>query len=104
MNAWSVLGARVGAMGPANLWRSVEPVSGTLTLTSSRLVFRPHALLIQGGELSMSLREIARVELGSSLWVIPNQIVVVRLDGRTHKLVVANRDEWVARIRHAKGQ
>lgn len=87
--------------GPANLWRSVEAVGGTLTLTSQRLFFKPHAFAVQGGDLSVPLGDIARVELGNSLWVIPNQIVVVRRDGRKHKLVVWGRDEWLMKIRHA---
>jgi hypothetical protein len=90
--------------GPANLWRGIEAVGGTLTLTSSRLHFRPHALVIQGGDLSLPLAHVARVDLGNSLWVIPNQIVVVCRDGRHHKLVVWGRDEWVMKIRHAIGQ
>jgi hypothetical protein len=95
------LGEAVLHSGPANLWRSVEAASGTLTLTNIRLHFRPHGLAIQGGDLSIPLTEIARVELGSSLWVIPNQIVVSRRGGRTHKIVVWGRDEWITRIRHA---
>lgn len=101
MHAPASLGEIALHSGPANLWRSIESVGGTLTLTSSRLHFKPHALAIQGGELSLPLGEIASVELGNSLWVIPNQIVVVRRDGKRHKLVVWGRDEWVAKIRHA---
>jgi len=98
------LGEAVLCSGAANLWRSVEAVGGTLTLTSARLHFRPHALVIQGGDLSIPLADVARVELGSSLWVIPNQIVVTCRNGRTHKLVVQGRDEWLLRIRHAVKQ
>ncbi len=84
--------------GPANLWRSVEPIGGTLTLTRSRLTFKPHTFLIRGGEVSVRLDEIARVELGNSLWVIPNQLVVLTRSGAVHKLVMHNRDEWAARL------
>ncbi len=105
---WNLMhapGATIGEItlhsGPANLWRSVEAVGGTLTLTSQRLLFKPHALAIQGGEVSIPLRDIASVELGNSLWVIPNQIVVVRRSGRKHKVVVWGRDEWLMKIRHA---
>ncbi len=101
MHAPSVIGEIAIHSGPANLWRSVESVGGTLTLTSARLFFKPHALAIQGGELSVPLGDIERVELGNSLWVIPNQIVVIRRGGRRHKLVVWGRDEWVTKIRHA---
>ena len=90
--------------GPASLWRSVEPVVGTLRLTNARLWFRPNALLVQGGDLSLPLESIADVELGNSLWVIPNQIVVKCRNGKSHKLVVQHRDEWVAKIRHAIGK
>jgi hypothetical protein len=90
--------------GPANLWRSIEAVGGTLTLTSARLSFRPHALVIQGGELHVPLTDIARVELANSLWVIPNQIVITRRNGQRHKLVVWGRDEWVTKIERARGR
>jgi hypothetical protein len=87
--------------GPANLWRSIEAVGGTLTLTNARLVFRPHALSIQGGEWTALLADIANVELGNSMWVIPNQIVVTQRSGKKSKLVVWGRDEWLMKIRHA---
>jgi hypothetical protein len=89
--------------GPANVWRGIEAVGGRLTLTNQRLWFRPHALNIQGGDLSIPLGNIADVELGNSLWVIPNQIVVRCRDGKQHKMVVWGRDAWVAKIRHAIG-
>jgi hypothetical protein len=88
--------------GPANLWRSIEAVGGTLTLTNVRLVFRPHALGIQGGEWAVSLGDIANVELGNSMWVIPNQIVVTQRSGKKTKLVVWGRDEWLMKIRVAR--
>ena len=90
--------------GPANMWRSVEAVGGTLTLTNARLHFRPHAFNVQGGDWSVALGEIANVELGNSLWVIPNQIVVTQRSGnktKRTKLVVWGRDAWVMKIRDA---
>lgn len=86
--------------GPASVWRSVEPVAGTLTLTRDRLLFEPNALLIQGGPISIPLREIAKVEAGNSLFVFPNQLVVVRRSGRVEKFAVRDRDEWLAHVRH----
>jgi hypothetical protein len=86
--------------GPANLWRSIEAVGGTLTLTSTRLHFKPHAFNVQGGDWSVLLSDVASVELGNSLWVIPNQIVVVQRSGKRTKLVVWGRDEWLMKIRH----
>ena len=102
------IGAGIGEVtlhsGPANLWRSVEPVAGTLTLTTERLRFKPHAVVVQGGELSIPLGAIASVELGNSLWVIPNQLVIRQRNGTRHKLVVWNRDEWIEKIEHARGR
>lgn len=86
--------------GPANLWRSIEAVGGTLTLTNARLHFRPHAFNVQGGDWTVALGDIASVELGNSLWVIPNQIVVHQRNGKKTKLVVWGRDEWLMKIRH----
>jgi len=88
--------------GPANMWRSIEAVGGTLTLTNARLHFRPHAFNVQGGDWVVALGEIANVELGNSLWVIPNQIVVTQHGtGKKTKLVVWGRDTWVMKIRDA---
>ena len=85
--------------GPANMWRSVEAVGGTLTLTSTRLHFKPHAFNVQGGDWTAPLGDIASVELGNSLWVIPNQIVITQRSGKRTKLVVWGRDEWLMKIR-----
>jgi hypothetical protein len=87
---------------PASLRRGVEPVQGTLTLTATHVVFEPRAWLVQGGALSIALSDVARVELGSSMWVIPNQVVIVRKNGARHAFVVADRDAWAARVRAAQ--
>ncbi len=93
--------------GPASVWRSVEPTTGTLTLTRERLVFTPDAFLIRGGALSISLAAIAKIEAASSMLLFPNRVDVVMRPGisRAHvyKFVVRDRDEWIARIRNAKG-
>jgi hypothetical protein len=84
--------------GPANQWRGLESVGGQLTMTNARLHFRPHAIAIQRGDWSCLLMDIASVEPGASLWVIPNQIVVVLRDGRREKFVVRGQSEWLARL------
>jgi hypothetical protein len=84
--------------GPANHWRGIESVGGLLTMTNARLHFRPHAITFQRGDFSCALLDIVRVEASASLWIIPNQIVVVLRDGRREKFVVQGRDEWVARL------
>ena len=101
MNA-SAVGEITLHSGPANLWRSIEAVGGTLTLTNARLVFRPHAFNVQGGQWTAQLADIANVELGNSMWVIPNQIVVTQQSGKKTKLVVWGRDEWLMKIRVAR--
>ncbi len=85
--------------GPANHWRGVESVGGLLTMTNARLHFRPHAITLQRGDWSCALTDIVRVEAGASLWVIPNQLVVVTSGGR-EKFVVQGRDEWLARLQN----
>ena len=98
----SAIGELTLRTSSANLRRSVEPVPGTLTLTTTHLRFVPSGGLVQGGKLTVPLADIERVELGSSLWVIPNQLVVVRKNGARHALVVADRDGWAAAVRSAK--
>ncbi len=100
MYAPSSIGEITLHSGPANLWRSVEAVGGTLTLTNARLHFEPHAFNVQGGDWNVALGDIANVELGNSLWVIPNQIVITQRAGKKTKLVVWGRDEWLMKIRH----
>jgi len=87
--------------GPASVWRSVEPTTGTLILTRDRLVFKPDAFLIRGGEISIPLGAIAKVEASNTMLVFPNRVDVVRRDGRVVKFVVKDRDEWIARTRNA---
>jgi hypothetical protein len=87
--------------GPASVWRSVEPTTGTLTLTRERLVFKPDAFLVRGGDISIPLASIAKVEAANAMLLFPNRVDVISKTGRSHAFVVRDRDEWVARIRNA---
>jgi len=86
----------------ASLRRSVEPVPGTLTLTTTELRFEPSAGIVRGGALAIPLRDVERVEVGSTLFVFPNQLVVVRKRGTKHVFAVSDRDAWAAAIGAAK--
>jgi hypothetical protein len=85
--------------GPANHWRGVESVGGWLYLTNQRLLFTPHSVGIQTHQSSIDLFQIASVEAGASLWIIPNQLVVVTKSGKREKFVVQGREQWVEMIR-----
>lgn len=84
--------------GPANHWRGLESVGGWLYLTNQRLLFTPHAVGFQTAPWSVPLFDVASVEAGASLWVIPNQIVVVTRAGKREKFVVQSREQWVGMI------
>ncbi len=85
--------------GPANHWRGLESVGGWLHLTNQRLLFTPHAVGFQTAPSSIPLFDIASVEPSASMWIIPNQIVVVTRSGAREKFVVQAREQWVGMIR-----
>lgn len=84
--------------GPANHWRGVESVGGWLYLTNQRLLFTPHAVGFQTHPSSIAMAEIASAETSASLWIIPNQLVVVTRSGGREKFVVQGRDQWIGML------
>ena len=85
--------------GPANHWRGVESVGGWLYLTNQRLLFTPHAVGFQTRPSDIALSDIASVEASASLWIIPNQMVVVTRSGAREKFVVQGREQWIGMLR-----
>jgi hypothetical protein len=85
--------------GPANHFRGIVAVGGTLFLTDRRLRFRAHALNVRRHDDSFARRDILGVSRASTLLVIPNAIRVHLRDGRSERFVVFDRAEWIARLR-----
>jgi len=87
----------------ANLFRGIEAVGGTLTVTSDKLIFQPHAVNIQSAPLELPLGEIERADKRNSLLVVPNGMKVTDRSGKQHKFVLWGRDEVIAIINEAAG-
>ncbi|OXS59854.1 hypothetical protein B1A99_09960 [Cohnella sp. CIP 111063] len=85
----------------ANLFRGIEAVGGTLTVTSDKLIFQPHAVNIQSAPLELPLGEIERADKRNSLLVVPNGMKVTDRSGKQHKFVLWGRDEVIAIINEA---
>jgi hypothetical protein len=88
--------------GFANLWRGLEAVGGHLYLTSSRLVFRSHAVNIQTGMWVWPLASVTSLEPVNSLRVIPNGLELALSDGDRVRLVVNRRRAWIDAIQRAR--
>ena len=91
-------GDRVVREGPANMWRGWESVGGRLWLTERRLVFRSHAIAVQGGETAWPLEQIVRAEPAMTMWIVPNGLSCVLRDGKDLRFVVTGRAEWARAI------
>jgi hypothetical protein len=76
-------------------------LSGALYLTNERLVF---AGFILGGpaikkELAFSLKKIASVSGGKTALLIPNAVDIATADNEHFRLVLRDRNAWLAAIR-----
>lgn len=77
--------------GPANH----QGNGGWIYLTDSRLVYVSHKFNLNDHELSIPLSDIAAVEKGRSLGVIPNQLLLNLKNGKTEKFVVQGVKRWI---------
>jgi hypothetical protein len=82
-------------VGPATRVLRTGGVSGELTLTSARLVFRPFEPTLLDRDTEWRLDEISAMERARTFAVVPNAICVA-IDGREERFVVASRDAWLS--------
>jgi hypothetical protein len=84
--------------GGANHFVTGEAVGGWMYMTNRRLLFVSHAINVQSHTLSIPADEIASAVKGNAMGVIPNQLLLTRIDGSTEKFVVFGAAEWAALI------
>ncbi len=84
--------------GLANHFRNLEARGGRLALTSTHLVFQPHAINLQHSDVRIPREEIASVETTRTLGVVPNGLKVTLKSGKSERFVVNERDVWVAKL------
>ncbi|ERJ12310.1 GRAM domain-containing protein [Haloplasma contractile] len=84
--------------GEASSLKRFEAVGGWLFLTSDSLLFKSHKLNIQTHETEIDIREIATVTTGKTLKIVPNKLIIEKIDGKTLKFTVNNRKVWVEKI------
>lgn len=84
--------------GKANIMKRLEGVGGTLYLTESTLIHKPHKFNVQSQETSILLENIKEVEKKNDFLVLRNLIIVRTDDGIEYKFRVYKRDEWVQKM------
>ena len=77
----------------ANLFRGVEAVGGSLTITDRRIIFKPHPFNIQRKVVEIPLSEITDVRERKTLGIVPNGILVTTKSGAKYKFVVWHRKD-----------
>ncbi|MGZ5283455.1 MAG: GRAM domain-containing protein, partial [Bacteroidia bacterium] len=89
---------------PANHFKGIEAVGGSLYLTSKRLVFKSHKLNIQNHEFSIDLVEIKSVDRYKSIGLADNGLSIITSKGVTEKFVVEQIEEWVKLLKVSSSQ
>jgi hypothetical protein len=92
--------------GAANLQMNIETVGGHLTLTTSRLIFKPHPFNIQRWITEIQLSDIKAIE---ECWtkffgvfpIFPNSLAITTAKGPTFSFVLFNRQSWATTIKNA---
>ena len=75
----------------ANLIRGIEAVGGRLTITTRRVLFKPHVLNVQKQPEEIPLDAVAEVGLRNTLGVLPNGFFLRTKTGTEHHFVAWNR-------------
>ena len=88
--------------GLANHFRNYEARGGRLALTKTELVFVPHIVNIQRGELRIPLSDILSVAAVRTWGIIPNGLAVTLKSGKVERFVVNDRNDWVAKLQPGK--
>jgi hypothetical protein len=83
---------------PANHFKGIESVGGKLILLKDRLHFKSHDFNIQRHELIIERIHVKEVNPRNNLFIIPNGIEVVMIDGKKEKFVVQGRKKWMELI------
>ncbi|RAW03195.1 GRAM domain-containing protein [Pseudochryseolinea flava] len=83
--------------GGANHILKYEGVGGKLALTNHRLVFKSHKLNVQTHQLNIPLNQIESLSIDKSLVFLKN-VLFVTFNGKKHKFIVNEPDEWVTTI------
>ena len=88
--------------GLANHFLNLEGRGGRLALTRTELVFMPHVVNLQRGELRIPRSEIASVAAVPTWGIVPNGLAVTLKSGKVERFVVNDRSDWVAKLQPGK--
>ena len=67
-------------------------------MTKTELVFKPHVVNVQRGELRIPRADIASVAATRTFGVVPNGLAVTLKSGKVEHFVVNDRNDWVAKL------
>ena len=84
--------------GVANHFLNLEGRGGRLALTKTQLIFKPHVVNMQRGELRIPRADIVSVAPTRTLGVLANGLLVTLKSGKVERFVVNDRDEWMKRL------
>jgi hypothetical protein len=84
----------------ANHLKPLEKVGGKLYLTNQRLFFKSHIFNIQTHEESISLENIALVEIKHCDFIFSKMTIFLK-NGSVEKFHIAKRRKWVDEIEKA---
>ena len=80
--------------GLANHFLNFEGRGGRLALTKTELVFVPHAVNIQRGEVRLPRSKLPAWRR-RTLGIVPNGLAVTLKSGKVERFVVNDRSDWV---------
>ncbi len=84
----------------ASMTTEGDSFNGAIYLTNERIVFVGYLLEITNKYLEeVPFEHIEAIAPATSLWVIPNAIVLKTIRGRSLKFVVGGRDAWLNEIK-----
>lgn len=88
----------------ANLYHAGDALQGALYLTEERLVFVGYIMdITRKYMLEVPLAHVEKVEVGRSLFVVPNVLHVRTIREEEYKFILKRRDHWQKVIRTATG-
>ncbi|HEU0112109.1 MAG TPA: hypothetical protein VFQ73_14640 [Flavisolibacter sp.] len=87
---------------PANHFKGMEGVGGSLCLTDRRLLFKSHDLNIQNHQLSIPLFQVQLVDRYKTLGLMNNGLAVHLKGNITERFVVDKANHWVEHMERTK--
>jgi hypothetical protein len=80
---------------PANMFRGIESVGGTVSISSRGVQFQPHAVNVQGGGELILFADVVDIQPVNTMGVVPNGAVLLLRGGGERRFVLNDRDAFI---------